>query len=273
MSNLVVRALTGAVFVFVVIGSLYWGEYTTLGMIAVFMTLGLWEFYNLFKNSSTPPQRELGMFVGLSIFTILSLYAFKVQIAAPLLLLIFPLVFLSFLPELSRKKELPIPNIAITVFGWIYVVLPFFLILVMRMDLNLNWAPWLTVVGMFILIWSNDTFAYLTGRFIGKTKMFERISPKKTWEGTIGGVVFSVLSGGLIAYFSDSSYLFWMVGAAIVAPASTLGDLVESMMKRSLGIKDSGNILPGHGGILDRFDATLFAAPLFFAWNYFYQYL
>jgi phosphatidate cytidylyltransferase len=104
---------------------------------------------------------------------------------------------------------------------------------------------------------------------IGKTKLIERISPNKTWEGTIGGIVMTILAGALIGYFADA-YLYWTVAAGIIASTSTLGDLIESMMKRSLNVKDSGNLLPGHGGILDRFDATLFTVPFFLAWNFIY---
>lgn len=129
-------------------------------------------------------------------------------------------------------------------------------------------------IGMFLLIWTNDTFAYLTGRFIGKTKLFERISPKKTWEGTIGGVVFTIGVGYLIGLWSsDYTSTFWMVSAVLIAPCAIFGDLLESLFKRSLNIKDSGNILPGHGGILDRFDATLFAVPFFYSWVMFYNFL
>jgi phosphatidate cytidylyltransferase len=129
------------------------------------------------------------------------------------------------------------------------------------------------VVGMYILIWTNDTFAYLTGRMFGKTKLFERISPKKTWEGTIGGVFVTLIFGFIIgAFINKGEELFWIISAMIIAPCAIYGDLLESLFKRSLNIKDSGTILPGHGGILDRFDAALFAIPFFYCWAMIYAY-
>ena len=125
---------------------------------------------------------------------------------------------------------------------------------------TLIWPP----LSIFILIWCNDTFAYLTGRLLGKHKLFERISPKKTWEGFIGGLLFAVLAGVLLAYFLEWSYIKMITYGIVVGAIGTAGDLVESMLKRNVGVKDSGNILPGHGGILDRFDAVLFVVPVVF---------
>jgi phosphatidate cytidylyltransferase len=129
-------------------------------------------------------------------------------------------------------------------------------------------------IGMFLLIWTNDSFAFLTGKFFGKTKLFERISPKKTWEGTIGGGLLTILVAALLAFFYNDKQdlIFWIGAAIIVVPCSVLGDLLESLFKRNLNLKDSGTILPGHGGILDRFDAALFTVPFYFCWSLFYSY-
>lgn len=164
-----------------------------------------------------------------------------------------------------EKEANPILNIALLVFGIIYVVIPFYL----AVDLNLRNTSYMPrVVGMFLLIWTNDTFAYLTGRLIGKTKLFERISPNKTWEGTIGGVLFTLLFAYIIGkYINEGETFFWMISAVIIIPGAIFGDLLESLFKRSLNLKDTGNILPGHGGILDRFDAALFTIPFFYCWN------
>ena len=119
------------------------------------------------------------------------------------------------------------------------------------------------ILLVFILIWANDSFAYLVGRKFGKTKLFERISPKKTWEGSIGGVFFGLLLGYLNSQIFDGlDTPTWMAIAVIVVIFGSLGDLVESLFKRSLGIKDSGKILPGHGGVLDRFDGIFISAPM-----------
>jgi len=155
-------------------------------------------------------------------------------------------------------------NIGTQLLGLVYVVFPFMLIIELRMNAidagNL-------LIGMFVLIWSNDTFAYLSGRFFGKTKLFERISPKKTWEGLIGGMFLTLIIAFLIGTLDEQrGVTFWLVAAFIIVPGAIFGDLIESMFKRSLNIKDSGNLLPGHGGILDRFDAAIFSIPLFYFW-------
>jgi phosphatidate cytidylyltransferase len=125
----------------------------------------------------------------------------------------------------------------------------------------------------FLLIWTNDSFAYFSGRAFGKHKLFERISPKKTWEGTFGGILFTLLLGFIIgSYINKGEVLFWMISALIIAPGAILGDLLESLFKRSLAVKDSGKILPGHGGVLDRFDAALFTIPFFYCWSIIYLY-
>ena len=122
----------------------------------------------------------------------------------------------------------------------------------------------LRVFGLLLLIWTNDTMAYFVGSQLGRRKLFERISPKKTWEGTIGGGLCAVLvAWGLSFIIKDFTQPQWLVLGMVAAVFGTLGDLVESMLKRSVGVKDSGNLLPGHGGLLDRFDAFIFALPFF----------
>ena len=123
------------------------------------------------------------------------------------------------------------------------------------------------IIGFFILLWSSDTGAYLAGRFFGKHKLFERISPKKTWEGSIGGGVLSLIAAYVISlFFHNIELKDWMILAIITVVGGGLGDLVESMHKRNLNVKDSGNLLPGHGGILDRFDGLFIAVPFIYAY-------
>lgn len=270
MNNLIQRSITGAIFAFVVLGSIIWDPYAQAIVFSVFMVLGLLEFYNLFsKHSFVQVSKEIGIFIGLFIFSLLVGVSLEwlPQIS---ILFIFPLFFTLILAEMWRKKEHPLINISVLVFGIIYVVIPFFL----TIDLNLRNTSFLpNVVGMYLLIWTNDTFAYLSGRLFGKTKLFERISPKKTWEGTVGGVIFTLVLGYIIgAYINEGDELFWIISALIIAPCAIFGDLLESLFKRSLDIKDSGKILPGHGGILDRFDAALFAIPFFYCWAMVYDY-
>ncbi|MDG1429843.1 MAG: phosphatidate cytidylyltransferase [Crocinitomicaceae bacterium] len=267
MSNLLTRALTGIVFVGVILGSIFWHPVAASAVLAIFMLLGIVEFYILFKGHS---KIDLSLTAGLiSALAILGVFAAGIYGLIPKSatgVFILPIIFLLVLTELWRKKEHPIENMAASVLGVLYVLIPFLLLI------NASFADRSTfpiVAGMFILIWSNDTFAYLTGRMIGKTKLIERISPNKTWEGTIGGVIMSIAAGAVIGYFTNN-YLYWTVAGAIIASTASLGDLLESLIKRSLKIKDSGNILPGHGGILDRFDAMLFTVPFFLMWNFVY---
>jgi phosphatidate cytidylyltransferase len=157
-----------------------------------------------------------------------------------------------------------------------YITLPFIFIVKISFGTN-DYNPKI-IIGLFVLIWTNDTFAYLVGKSIGKHKLFERVSPKKTIEGFLGGVVFAVLAGFLISKFyikpnpafSSKSILIWTIIALIVSVFGTIGDLIESKFKRIAGVKDSGSIMPGHGGILDRLDSVIFVAPIIFL---FYQIL
>jgi phosphatidate cytidylyltransferase len=270
LGNLATRSITGLIFGIVVIGSILWNPYIQSFVFSVFMVLGLIEFYRLFKNHKiVQVSHEIGLFIGIFIFTLLIGVSMKLL---PLvsITVIFPLFFTLILNELWKKREHPIINISVLVFGVIYIVVPFYL----TIDLNLRSTSYLpTVAGMYFLIWTNDSFAYFSGRLFGKRKLFERISPKKTWEGTIGGVLFTLIVGYIIgAFVNRGEELFWIVSAIVIAPCAIYGDLLESLFKRSLNIKDSGTILPGHGGILDRFDAVLFTIPFFYCWTIVYTY-
>lgn len=275
MRNIIVRGLTGIVFTAVIICPLLWSVDITTIVFTAFLFLGIFEFYTLFKGHSKIDV-SVGMGVGLSVvITTLTIATIYNLISPEILLLAFiPLIFIGLVSEIWRKKKEPILNSATLVLGLVYVVLPFLLLIGMHYRFELDRAhmdsPGIPLVlGMFLLIWTNDTFAYLSGRAFGKTKLIERISPNKTWEGTIGGVIFTLALGAILGYFNND-FGFWIPAAAIIAPCASIGDLFESVIKRNLGIKDSGNILPGHGGILDRFDATLMAVPFFFLWNSIY---
>jgi phosphatidate cytidylyltransferase len=269
MSNFWQRAITGTIFVVVLIGAIVlggWYMHITFGVIVV---LGLLEFYKLFENTDTKPQRIAGTVVGTLLYSlsILSIYFSNTyNISTYTIGLILVGLILVAIIELFRAKTKPFENISVTVSGMLYIVLPFSLLNEMSISINcasIYYDFW-PVLSIFILIWCNDTFAYLTGRLIGKHKLFERISPKKTWEGFIGGVIFSMIAGITMAYFLNLSYVTFATYAIVASVIGTLGDLVQSMLKRSVNVKDSGTILPGHGGILDRFDAVLFVVPVIF---------
>jgi phosphatidate cytidylyltransferase len=182
----------------------------------------------------------------------------KYLIISPALLLL-PLIF-----ELYRKKENPLINIAYTSLAIVYITIPFSLMnfLVFPKINNYEYSYQL-IFGLFFLIWTFDSGAYFTGSLIGKHKLFKRISPKKTWEGVIGGYIFSIgMSYIMFLIFGTLKIHEWLIVSFIISTTSIFGDLAESMLKRSFNIKDSGKIMPGHGGILDRIDSSLFSVPV-----------
>lgn len=262
MSNLLTRGITGAIFVAVLLSAFYFGMVTTFVLMGVVILLGLLEFYNLFNaNQQASPCKLTGVLGGVVLYLLL-IAPLIFHLSANIRFFTILLVALPFLVEIYRNKSTPISNLAVLLFGWLYLVIPFSLVV----WISSHFIGSQLLVGLFILVWTNDTFAYLSGRYLGKHKLFERISPNKTWEGTVGGIIFAVFGGFLFAYFTNQQYEFWIIAALIIAVASIYGDLFQSMMKRSVGLKDSGSILPGHGGILDRFDAVIYAIPFFFVW-------
>lgn len=264
MSNILTRTIFGALFVAIVIGSFLIGQEVTAIVLGVFMAIGLNEFYQLFKlEKAVSPLRWFGIFGGIVLYLVLILLQLE-QIQFDLMLLLILLIFIPFLTLLFSKTKNPIVDLGMTFFPWAYILLPFYLIFkIYQFDAGAN-EEWVYIIGFFILVWSNDSFAYLSGRFFGKHKLFERISPKKTWEGAIGGFIMTIVAGAVYATFTHQPLPFWMIAGILISPLSIFGDLIESKLKRTVNIKDSGNILPGHGGILDRFDAALFAAPFFY---------
>jgi len=182
---------------------------------------------------------------------------------ATILLLGTILIFILLVVELFLAGKSPFSHMAFYLLGVIYISVPITLLFSIATAPDAQYYP-LRVFGLLLLIWTNDTMAYFIGSQIGRRKLFERISPKKTWEGTIGGGLCTVLvAWGLSFLIKDFTQTQWLVLGAVAAVFGTLGDLVESMLKRSVGVKDSGNLLPGHGGLLDRFDAFIFALPFF----------
>jgi phosphatidate cytidylyltransferase len=265
--NLIQRLITGTIFVTVLVGAMLWNEWSFGILFLAIVVLGLWEFYGLVEKTGAAPQRVVGVFLGAVLFSC----GFLFKTSTALIFLPFiPLLFLPFFFELFRKKEHPFANIGYTLLGVIYVALPFSLwAMVVVPDLDVAEGEFVlefsgkAMLGYFILLWTSDSMAYVCGRLFGKHKLFERISPKKTWEGFVGGLIFTVLAAWLVTQFLGSGYNFpfWAIVAVIVVICGALGDLVESMFKRSIDVKDSGTILPGHGGILDRFDAVLLSSP------------
>ena len=184
-------------------------------------------------------------------------------------MLFIPFLTLIFLSDVINKKTETIKNNAVTLAGFIYVAVPFSLLnffVYPGFPGNPEFYPWI-LAGVFFIVWMYDSMAYVAGSMFGKHKMAKNISPKKSWEGLIGGAIFAIIMGILNAVlFQAASMLSWIIIASIIVIFGTFGDLFESKLKRNLGIKDSGSILPGHGGFLDRFDSLLFAVPVIYVW-------
>lgn len=265
MSNLVVRAITGAVFVIVVLGSAILGFDSLMILLGGVSLIGTWELIQMVDKSHYSIQKASSIIMSVFLFA-LGAAVMKDILPVESLGLVIPVYFGTFIAELYRDKRYAIANIALSLMIPVYTTVPYLLLLkATTFDGDYHAS---IVIGSLILIWSNDTFAYLIGRQIGKTKLFERISPKKTWEGSIGGAIVTLLVGFFILPQFDNSLKAydWMILGAIAVFFGATGDLVESLMKRTFKVKDSGNILPGHGGVLDRFDALLGAAPFIFTY-------
>jgi phosphatidate cytidylyltransferase len=269
-----VRSLSGGVFVSIILIPLFLeNTLWATGVFSAFALLGFIEYNKLFSKSGVISINwRLNTLISSFIFGffVLGFYDYFGDVFLPACSLLFPILFLWMLAELYRKKKEPLLNLAISIFGLPFVGLPFLLAIYINKEYQTSFPP---LVGMFIIIWTNDTFAFLSGKFFGKTKLIERISPNKTWEGTIGGVICALLMAiSLSLIFDPLNLFFWILSTFIIVPCSIFGDLIESLFKRSLNLKDSGNIMPGHGGILDRFDAALFTLPFFFVWLIFNTY-
>lgn len=261
------RASTGAIFVITILLGLYGGRYSFVALFTLITGLCLWEFLTLCLYNRTRidfARKVLGVGFGMLPFVIISVLqlqpyvpfeSFRLSIT-----LVFPILFLAFIFELFAKDERPFVNIAILILGAIYIGTPFALLCYIAFYGDYFYAN--TVFGLLLLTWSNDTGAYLVGSKWGKTKMLPDISPKKSWEGYIGGVIVTLLIALVISYFfREFTWVDWLVIGALVSIFGPLGDLIESMLKRSIHVKDSGSLLPGHGGFLDRFDAFIFMMP------------
>lgn len=258
--NLLQRTLSGLIFISIVITSILWHPYA-FGIAFLAATfLGLHEFYKMtYKPETIEINIVVGTLGGMILFTNSFLHAY--DLAPPMIYSTYAFyLLLVFLAELFRKKANPINNWAYYFLGQIYVALPFALL--NYIIFIQGYQPWL-LLAMFITLWVNDSGAYLIGMLLGKHKMFERISPKKTWEGFAGGAIFALIAGYVFSSFiTDISLWKWLVFAGLVVIFGTLGDLAESLLKRTENVKDAGKLIPGHGGILDRFDSMLPVAPV-----------
>lgn len=266
MKDIFVRIATGLLFIGVVIGCISWNKYSTASLFFVFSMIGAYEFYRILEKNELSRNLRYGLVTNAWIYIVLTL-VFIELIDFHLISLCIPMVIILVLLELFSDDNIPYQNISSTLFATFYITLPFACLnylsfnesIYEKIDLDKGWS---LLAGYFIILWTNDSMAYVTGKLLGRTKLFERVSPKKTWEGFLGGVGCAILAGYVFALITDSSQFHWMILAIVIGVFGTLGDLSESLLKRSGDVKDSGSILPGHGGVLDRFDGILLSAPL-----------
>lgn len=276
MKNLRVRTLSGAVLAAVVLGAVIWSQWSFGLLLMALLVVGMSEFYTLAEKQGSHPQRIVGLVAGAVLFALNFAFvsddieilgsarqAFACGLA--FLLLSLPAMFIC---ELYRRQGNPAADIGTTLMGVVYVALPFSVMCYIPMIGSDVWNPWVMLFYIFI-IWCNDVFAYLVGMSVGRHRLCERLSPKKSWEGFFGGIAGAVVLGLVAARVMDGSCWVWAGLALVAAATGVLGDLVESMFKRAAGVKDSGTLIPGHGGVLDRFDAMLLSAPFVFVYMLF----
>ena len=265
-NNFIQRAITGAIFVAVLIGGIVSGPIPFTILFSLISALTIYEFGTIIgKSGEVQINKSITILAGIFLFIgfgYLGVAPGKNEILIPYLFLIIYLL----VSELYLKKKNPVHNWAYAMMSQIYIALPFALLNVLAYhtssDGSISEYNPILPLSIFIFNWVNDTGAYCTGMLFGKHRLFERISPKKSWEGSIGGGVFSIIPAIAMAHFFPfMSTATWIGLGLTVVIFGTWGDLTESLLKRTLGIKDSGNILPGHGGMLDRFDSTILAVP------------
>ena len=273
MKNLIIRAITGAVFVAIMVVGISFRPDVMILLFAAITGLTIWEFTGLVNQSeNVAVNRFISTAAGIYFFLAVAGYCSGLTPSAAFVPYLLTVVYLL-VSELYLKQTNPINNWAYTMLSQMYIALPSSMINVLAFrstpDGNVTFE-WLLPLSLFIFLWTNDTGAYCSGSLLGRHKLFPRISPGKSWEGSIGGAVFVMIAAAIIYFLNVGQtdglvagmpLWQWLGLGLVVVVFGTWGDLVESLFKRTLGIKDSGNILPGHGGMLDRFDSSLTAIP------------
>jgi phosphatidate cytidylyltransferase len=272
MSNFWARTITGLSMVFILLAGLYFNEWIFAGLFFLIASLGMVEFYQIVSSEKCHPQKYFGTFSGVILYISITAVHYITISADHIMFIFIPfflpilLFFFPFIIEIYRKKPEPLINIAFTILPVFYIALPLALLNMMNDKSSIHFLGFpIFLTGYFIITWAYDTGAYLYGRQFGRNKLFERISPKKTWEGAIGGSGIALLVAVILFFLvKEVKLVDWFVLTVMILLFSTFGDLVESLIKRNLNIKDSGSVLPGHGGILDRFDSILISSPFVF---------
>jgi len=271
LNNFFRRTITGAWIVIFVMGG-FWIHPITFFLTGLIMLIGTqYEYYLMIRNTGVRPQMVPGIITGITAYVISTLIASGV-IPDNSFLILIPMLLIIMVLELYRKQEKPFDSLAHTFFSLLYTAIPFSMFPFSAfsragMDSllpheNIIFSPGI-IIGFFILTWANDTGAYLSGVTFGRHRLMERISPKKSWEGLFGGTILAAVVAWLLSgWLGVVNNFHWLAISLIISVAGTYGDLVESMLKRSMGVKDSGTIMPGHGGFLDRFDSAIISFPL-----------
>lgn len=276
MKNLITRAVTGVIFVAVLVGCILYSMYSFCILFAIVSAAAVWE-YTLLINKIPGVHINSLLSTVASACLFLAVFAFACNMGGGGVFLPYVLLIMYMLiAELYLKRPHPLLNWAYTMLGQMYIALPLSLLSLLAVQHESGEAFYVPVypLAVFIFIWCSDTGAYCAGSLFGKHKLFERVSPHKTWEGSVGGGLLAVIVAVILFFLIHQPFMGkmeaegaalelaeWIGLALVVVVSGTWGDLVESLLKRQLGVKDSGNILPGHGGILDRFDSSLMAIP------------
>jgi len=267
MKNFIVRAVTGIIFVAIVV-TCFLTPRAMAFLFAIVTGLTIWEFTGLVnEHKGVQVNRLISTVAGVYLFLAMAGFNSGITPSSVFIPYLLSIIYLL-VAELYLKAEDPISNWAYTMMSQMYIALPFSLLNVLAFSAPGQYS-YVFPLSLFIFLWMNDTGAYLSGSLLGKHKLFPRVSPGKSWEGSIGGGILVVGVALLVwyllgTYFPDEPNLSaaeWAGLGLTVVVFGTWGDLIESLFKRTIGIKDSGNILPGHGGMLDRFDSSLLAIP------------
>ncbi|MSP84674.1 MAG: phosphatidate cytidylyltransferase [Flavobacteriaceae bacterium] len=257
MRETLIRLVSGIIYVVILIVASSYSLKSFLILFGIFLLISVYEFCSLLNLNKILP-----IIIAATSYSLFS-YFYVSKINEIIILVATIFVSIKCILFLFNDKKQNSNTYLKYLYLIGYIILPF--ILITKIPLGVRGFNPKIIIGIFILIWTNDTFAYIVGKSIGKHKLFEKISPKKTIEGFIGGILFSVIAGYIISkYYTESTTFIWLVIAIIVGIFGTIGDLVESKFKRIAGVKDSGKIMPGHGGILDRLDSVIFVAPFVF---------